>query len=61
MINIIQSNATNFLNEGDNLLDFFAGSGSFGVSAKELGRKCTLVDNNPQAIDIIKKRINGSI
>ena len=37
-------------------MDFFAGSGSFGEAAVELGRKCILVDNNKDAIETMKKR-----
>ncbi len=46
-------------NSGDRLCDFFAGSGSFGEAAYRLGRNCLLVDNNPQAIDVMKKRFNN--
>jgi len=42
--------------KGDVLMDFFAGSGSFGESAYALGRKCVLVDNNPEAISVMKRR-----
>lgn len=41
---------------GDTLCDFFAGSGSFGEAAYRLGRNCILADNNPQAIEIMRKR-----
>jgi len=41
----------------DRCLDFFCGSGTFGVACKELGRKFLLVDQNPQAIKIIKRRL----
>lgn len=41
---------------GDRLLDFFAGSGSFGESALALGRNCTLIDNNPEALQVMAKR-----
>ncbi|HEY2848297.1 MAG TPA: site-specific DNA-methyltransferase [Gemmatimonadaceae bacterium] len=41
---------------GDNLLDFFAGSGSFGDAADRHGRDVTLVDSNPAAIRVMKKR-----
>jgi site-specific DNA-methyltransferase (adenine-specific) len=41
---------------GDLLLDFFAGSGSFGEAAVELGRKCILVDNNEEALRVMEKR-----
>lgn len=42
--------------QGDLLCDFFAGSGSFGEAAYGLGRDCILVDNNPEAIEIMRKR-----
>lgn len=45
-------------NYGDKLCDFFAGSGSFGEAAYRQGRDCILVDNNPQAIEIMKKRFS---
>jgi site-specific DNA-methyltransferase (adenine-specific) len=41
---------------GDLLLDFFAGSGSFGEAALALGRKCILVDNNPEALQVMDAR-----
>lgn len=41
---------------GDLLMDFFAGSGSFGESAVRLGRKCILVDNNEEAMRVMEKR-----
>lgn len=44
---------------GDNLCDFFAGSGSFGEAAYRLGRNCILVDNNCQAIEVMKKRFEA--
>ena len=43
-------------NPGDMVLDFFAGSGTTGVAAMELERKFYLVDNNPEAISVMKKR-----
>lgn len=44
---------------GDRLLDFFAGSGSFGDAAIQLGRHATLVDQNPEAISVMRKRFHG--
>ena len=41
---------------GDLLLDFFAGSGTFGESAVELGRDCILVDDNPEALAVMHRR-----
>lgn len=40
------------------VLDFFAGSGTTGVAAKELGRNFILIDNNLTAIEVMKKRFS---
>ncbi len=42
---------------GDRLLDFFAGSGTFGEAAARHGRSCLLVDNNPEAMEIMERRL----
>jgi site-specific DNA-methyltransferase (adenine-specific) len=42
---------------GDVVLDFFAGSGTTGFVANELGRKFILVDQNPESIEVIKSRL----
>lgn len=42
--------------KGDLVMDFFAGSGTFGEAAFELGREFILIDNNPQAMGVMKKR-----
>lgn len=44
-------------NPGNLLLDFFAGSGTFGESAATFGRDCILIDQNPQAVNIMEKRL----
>jgi site-specific DNA-methyltransferase (adenine-specific) len=44
-------------NPGDHLLDFFAGSGSFGEAAARNGRDCVLVDENPVAIEVMEARL----
>jgi len=41
---------------GDLLLDFFAGSGSFGEAALALGRDCILVDSNEEAVRVMERR-----
>jgi len=41
------------------LCDFFAGSGSFGDAADRLGRDVILVDNNPEAIAVMRRRFAG--
>jgi site-specific DNA-methyltransferase (adenine-specific) len=45
-------------NPGDNLLDFFAGSGSFGDAALKHNRNVTLIDDNPQAISVMVNRLS---
>jgi len=47
-------------NPGDTVIDFFAGSGTIGEVCLELGRRFILVDNNPQAINVMKKRFEGN-
>ncbi|OQX06201.1 MAG: site-specific DNA-methyltransferase [Desulfobulbaceae bacterium A2] len=44
---------------GDQLLDFFAGSGSFGEAALAHGRDCILIDSNPQALEVMARRFAG--
>jgi len=45
--------------EGDFVLDFFAGSGTTGVVANMLNRKFILVDQNPEALEVIQQRLEG--
>lgn len=47
-------------NPGDLVLDFFAGSGTTGAVCAEEGRDCILIDENPEAIEIMRKRIPGA-
>lgn len=44
-------------NEGDTVADFFCGSGTTGVVAKELGRNYIMCDINPKAIEISEQRL----
>jgi site-specific DNA-methyltransferase (adenine-specific) len=41
---------------GETVLDFFAGSGTTGAAAHELGRDFILVDRNPEAIAVMRDR-----
>jgi site-specific DNA-methyltransferase (adenine-specific) len=43
--------------EGDWVLDFFAGSGTTGAVAKSLGRRFVLIDQNPEAIAVMRARM----
>jgi site-specific DNA-methyltransferase (adenine-specific) len=45
---------------GDTVLDFFAGSGTTGAAALELGRSAILIDQSEEAIAIIQKRLGVS-
>jgi site-specific DNA-methyltransferase (adenine-specific) len=45
-------------NAGDLVLDFFAGSGTTGASCLELGRHFILIDNNPQAMEVMARRFH---
>ena len=42
---------------GDCVLDFFAGSGTTGEAAARHARNFVLIDNNPQAVDIMTARL----
>lgn len=42
---------------GDRVLDLFAGSGTTGAVASALGRDAVLVDDNPEAIRVMKARM----
>ncbi|MFC6644821.1 DNA-methyltransferase [Granulicella cerasi] len=45
-------------NPGDLVLDFFAGSGTTGVAAEKHGRRYLLIDQSPEAIATMRKRLN---
>ena len=46
-------------NPGDTVLDFFAGSGTTGVAALRNGRSAILIDQNPEACAVIRKRLEA--
>ncbi|HYA45705.1 MAG TPA: site-specific DNA-methyltransferase [Acidimicrobiales bacterium] len=39
------------------VLDFFAGSGTTGAVARQLGRRFVLVDDNPEALEVMRRRL----
>jgi site-specific DNA-methyltransferase (adenine-specific) len=45
---------------GSRVLDFFAGSGTTGAVARQEGRRFVLVDNNPEAINVMANRMGGT-
>ena len=42
---------------GDVVLDFFAGSGTLGAVARSLGRHYVLIDSNPEAVEVMRRRL----
>lgn len=42
---------------GDLVVDFFAGSGTTGEAAAKHGREFLLIDSNPEAIEVMAKRL----
>lgn len=46
-------------NPGDVVMDFFAGSGTAGEACLKLGRRFILVDNNPAALEVMRRRFSG--
>jgi site-specific DNA-methyltransferase (adenine-specific) len=45
---------------GDWCLDFFAGSGTLGAVAAQLGRKYVLIDSNPEAVRVMRTRLGSA-
>jgi site-specific DNA-methyltransferase (adenine-specific) len=41
------------------VIDFFAGSGTTGIAALELGRRFILVDNSQEALQVMARRFDG--
>ncbi len=42
------------------VLDFFAGSGTTGAVARQLGRRTVLIDDNPEAVAVMQRRLGVS-
>ena len=45
---------------GELVLDPFAGSGTVGAAAAELGRRYLLIDSNPEAVEVMRERLPGA-
>jgi site-specific DNA-methyltransferase (adenine-specific) len=58
-LGVINRIVTASSNPSDLVLDFFAGSGTLGESCLRLGRRFILVDNNPEALQVMRKRFAG--
>jgi DNA modification methylase len=51
----------NFFPDAHTVLDPFAGSGTTGRAAKDLGRKCTLIEKEERYAEIAAKRMRQEI
>lgn len=60
-IRLIEDLIKGFSNEGDIVLDCFAGSGTTLLAAKNLSRNYVGIELSPEYIDIINKRLTQSI
>jgi site-specific DNA-methyltransferase (adenine-specific) len=56
-LTVISRIVTVHSNPGDRVLDFFAGSGTTGEAAVRHGRSAVLIDSNPEAIEVMTKRL----
>jgi site-specific DNA-methyltransferase (adenine-specific) len=55
---LVSDHIISWSNEGDIILDPFAGSGTTGVACKNLNRNYILIEKEPEYIEIIKKRLD---
>lgn len=46
---------------GDRVLDFFAGSGTTGAVAAQMGRRFVMVDQEPDAIEVMRRRLSSAV
>lgn len=46
---------------GDWVLDPFAGSGTTGAAARVLGRRFVLMDENPDAVEVMRRRLGDGV
>jgi site-specific DNA-methyltransferase (adenine-specific) len=44
-------------NPGETVLDFFAGSGTAGEAAAKNGRRFVMIDANPEAVKVMRRRL----
>jgi site-specific DNA-methyltransferase (adenine-specific) len=58
-LGVINRIVTASSNPGDLVLDFFAGSGTLGESCLRLGRRFILVDDNHEALQVMRRRFAG--
>ena len=55
-IRLISRLVKNSSRRGENVIDFFGGSGSTLISCEQLGRKCFMIELDPKYVDVIIAR-----
>ena len=58
-LNLARDHILSWSNEGDVVLDPFAGSGTTLIAAKELGRRYVGIEINPEYVQIINRRLGS--
>ena len=58
-VNLARDHILSWSNEGDVVLDPFAGSGTTLIAAKELGRRFVGIEINPEYVEIINRRLGS--
>ena len=56
-IDLLKNIIAHTTDEGDMVLDCFAGSGSIGVACKEMGRNCILIEREEKYCDYINSQL----
>jgi len=56
-LSLMRELVTLFTDEGETILDPFAGSGTTGRACKDLGRKCILIEREAKYCDVIIRRM----
>lgn len=56
-LSLMRELVTLFTDQGETVLDPFAGSGTTGRACKDLGRKCILIEREEKYCDVIIKRL----
>ena len=57
-IDLLENIINHTTEEGDILLDCFAGTGSLGIACKNTKRKCILIEKEKQYYDLINNTLN---